>query len=128
MSELTDQKALLEANIASMTEKKDFLNGVTRTYWSGQSKSDTAMAEWTGAGLLAYIDWHDAQGVNTTTGDQAYVDMKIEKDGTEDSSPAADLLRNADIITTYEASISTATTDLAAIQARIDNAEEDLAS
>lgn len=128
MSELTDHKTLLEAAIAEMTEKKDFLNGVTRTYWAGKSKTDTNMAEWTGAGILAFIDWHDAEGINTTTADQAYVEMKIEKDSTADGSPAGDIVRNEVIIPTFEATIASSTADLAAIQARIDNGEEDLAS
>ena len=54
--------------------------------------------------------------------------MKIEKDSTADGSPAGDIVRNEVIIPTFEATIASSTADLAAIQARIDNGEEDLAS
>ena len=54
--------------------------------------------------------------------------MKVEKDSTDDGSPAGDIVRNEVIITTFEATIASSTADLAAIQARIDNGEEDLAS
>ena len=50
MSELTDLIAVQQATKAKLEDKLDWHNGVNKTYFVGQSKSETSPAEWTGAG------------------------------------------------------------------------------
>jgi len=116
MSELTDLISELTTKKNSLQNQLDWHNGVEKTYFVGETKSDTSPAEWTGAGRDAFLVWHNAQGVNTTDLDQVFVDMYTERTSTENGSPANAIEQNADTPTVLQTSIDEITTDLQLMQ------------
>jgi hypothetical protein len=127
MSELTDLLASQTASKNKLLNQLDWHNGVDKTYFVGESKSDTSPAEWNGAGRKAFLIWHNAQGVNENDIDQMFVDMYAEMQSTDNSSPSADFEYNSDIVSTMQASIDSYTADMASIQARIDAGDTTIA-
>ena len=55
MSELTDLLASQTASKNKLLNQLDWHNGVDKTYFVGESKSDTSPAEWNGAGRKAFL-------------------------------------------------------------------------
>ena len=126
MSELTDLIAVQQATKAKLEDKLDWHNGVNKTYFVGQSKSETHPAEWTGAGRAGFLQWHNAQGVNEDDLDQLFVDMYAEYIDTEIGGANA-LEVNADLVTTMQASITSYAADIAHLQSRVDAGDTTLA-
>jgi len=135
MSELTDLKAELVATKASMQVQHDWNNGVTRAYFSSGKiqleGTEYSLAEWTGAGRDAFLDYHNGLGTNANALDQIFVDMYAEKQATTHDGvdkTAGVMTMNATLLSDIATEITALDADLAHLQTRIDAGEEALQS